>query len=171
MHSKQGFSPIANVDAKILILGSMPSSVSLQQQHYYAHSGNAFWKIISQLLKFSQKLAYNDKLIALKSHRLCLWDVIQSCERQGSLDSQINKKSIICNDFENFFRQYLQITHIFFNGRCAEQEYNRRVLPILSTKFQQIVCTRLPSTSPAMATLSFEKKLAAWQVIKPSLYH
>jgi hypoxanthine-DNA glycosylase len=169
MNTKQGFSTVAHTNAKILILGSMPSAISLDKQRYYAHPRNAFWPIMTQLFQFPENLGYGDQLIALKNQQLSLWDVIQSCERQGSLDSQINKPSIIANNFALFFQQHRQVRHIIFNGRCAEQEYHRRVVPNLATKFQTIPYTRLPSTSPAMASLTFQQKLTQWQIIKCKL--
>jgi double-stranded uracil-DNA glycosylase len=159
-------SPVALADAKVLILGSMPGKLSLAQQQYYAHPRNAFWKIIAHLFGFNSDMRYADKLLALQQHKLALWDVIQSCERQGSLDSNISNASIISNDFAEFFVQHSHIQHIFFNGSCAYQEYHKRVQPRLAEQWQALACTRLPSTSPAMASLTFEQKLSAWSAIK-----
>ena len=160
------FAAIAAADAQVLILGSMPSKLSLAQQQYYAHPRNAFWKIITHLFGFNPNLGYTDKCLALQQHKLALWDVIQSGERQGSLDSNINNTSIISNDFSHFFQQHSQIKHIFFNGSRAEQEYHKRVISQLSEPWQSLACTRLPSTSPAMASLTFEQKLTDWAQIK-----
>lgn len=161
-----GFAAVAQADAEVLILGSMPSQLSLTRQQYYAHPRNAFWKIIAHLLGFNSDVSYADKLRALQQHKLALWDVIQCCERQGSLDSHISNVSIISNDFASFLAQHSQIKHIFFNGSRAYQEYHKRVLPQLPEQWQSLACTRLPSTSPAMASLTFEQKLAAWSQIK-----
>lgn len=157
---------VAQVDARVLILGSMPGKLSLAQQHYYAHPRNAFWKIIAHLFDVDLNASYADKLLALQQYNLALWDVIQSCQRQGSLDSNISNASIISNDFASFFAQHPHIQHIFFNGNCAYQEYHKRVKPQLAGRWQALECTRLPSTSPAMASLTFEQKLSAWSVIK-----
>jgi hypoxanthine-DNA glycosylase len=160
-----GFVAVAQSDAQILILGSMPSQQSLARQQYYAHPRNAFWKIMATLFDFNPDASYADKLLALQHHKLALWDVIQCCERQGSLDSNISNASIISNDFVCFFQQHPQIRHIFFNGGKAYQEYHKRVIPQLPASLQSIACTRLPSTSPAMASLRFEQKLIAWTQI------
>ncbi len=160
------FAAVTQADAQVLILGLMPSQQSLAQQQYYAHPRNAFWKIIASLFDFNPNASYADKLLALQQHKLALWDVIQSCERQGSLDSNITNTSIISNDFASFFSQHPRITHIFFNGNCAYQEYHKRVMPQLSEQWQSLACTRLPSSSPAMAGLTFEQKLIAWSQIK-----
>lgn len=157
---------VASTDAQVLILGSMPGQQSLAQQQYYAHPRNAFWKIIANLFNFNPDVCYADKLLALQQHKLALWDVIQSCERHGSLDSNINNSSIISNNFVDFFSHHSQIKHIFCNGGRAYQEYQQRVKPQLSANLQALSCTRLPSTSPAMASLSFEQKLTAWSEIK-----
>jgi double-stranded uracil-DNA glycosylase len=161
---------IATADVQILILGSMPGQQSLTQQQYYAHPRNAFWKIIARLFGFHPEVSYADKLLALQQHKLALWDVIQNCERQGSLDSRISNASIICNDFAGFFALHPQIKHIFFNGSRAYQEYHKHVTPRLSNTLQSIPCTRLPSTSPAMTSLTFEQKLIVWSEIKQVLY-
>ena len=160
---------IASADAQVLILGSMPGKQSLVRQQYYAHPRNAFWKIIANLFDVNPDVSYTHKLLALQEHKLALWDVIQSCERQGSLDSNISNASIISNDFASFFCQHPQIKHIFFNGSRAYQEYQKCVVPQLSGQWQFLPCTRLPSTSPAMASLNLEQKLAAWTQIKQVL--
>lgn len=161
-----GLAAVARIDAQILILGSMPGELSLARQQYYAHPSNAFWKIMANLFDFNPDDNYANKLLALQQHKLALWDVIQSCERQGSLDSNISNASIISNDFAGFFQQHRQIKHIFFNGSRACQEYQKRVLPQLSEPWKSLIYTRLPSTSPAMASLRFEQKLIAWSAIK-----
>jgi len=157
---------VALTDAQVLILGSMPGQHSLARQQYYAHPRNAFWKIIAHLFDVNPDVSYADKLLALQQHKLALWDVIQRCERQGSLDSNITNASIISNDFASFFAHHPQIQHIFFNGSRAYQEYHKRVMPQLSKQWQSIACTRLPSTSPAMASLTLEQKLTIWAQIK-----
>ncbi|CAG1770130.1 hypothetical protein BAC3_00813 [uncultured bacterium] len=164
MNKLSSFTFVAKTDAQILILGSMPSEQSLAQQQYYAHPRNAFWKIITELFNLPLDLNYQEKRSALTEHKIALWDVIQSCEREGSLDSNI--KSVMTNNFAEFFAQHTDIKHIFFNGSCAYNEYQKRVLPNLAKVWQDLPRTRLPSTSPAMASLTFEEKLTAWQQIK-----
>lgn len=169
MKNLTSLAAVAQADAQVLILGSMPGQQSLAQQQYYAHPRNAFWKIIANLFGFNPDASYADKLLGLQQHKIALWDVIQSCHRQGSLDSKISNTSIISNDFASFFSRQPQITHIFFNGSRAYQEYQQRVKPQLSANLQSLTCTRLPSTSPAMASLTFEQKLIAWSEIKQVL--
>jgi double-stranded uracil-DNA glycosylase len=158
-----GFPPIATSSATILILGSMPSVESLRQHQYYAHKRNAFWRIMAAMLGFDASLSYRERASQLKGNDIALWDVIKTCERSGSLDTKIKNTSIEINDFATFFRKHPHIRKICFNGSMAEQQFRKHVIPILSEEHSaDIVMIRLPSTSPAMATLSFDKKLAAW---------
>ena len=164
------FSPVASDDAKILILGSMPGERSLEMQQYYAHPQNAFWYIVGQLLMLPSGLSYPQRIEQLKHQGIALWDVLMGCRREGSLDSSIENDSIVVNDFEAFYQQHPEIKSVYFNGAKAEQEYRRRVMPQLAERFRQLNTHRLPSTSPAMATLNRDQKLAAWTVILDQLH-
>ena len=166
---KQGFPPIADPQARVLILGSMPSEASLQKQEYYGHPRNAFWKIMAQLFGFEHTASYAQRADALKGHRVAVWDVLQACERQGSLDSAIIDSSITTNNFSDFFHRHEHVRAVFFNGTKAEQEYRKRVMPSLSENQQAMAYIRLPSTSPAMASLSFEEKLSQWAQVQRAL--
>ena len=157
------FAPIADENAEILILGSMPGCASLNANQYYAHKRNAFWRIMSELLKLDAKLSYDARTRALKSARIALWDVIHACERKGSLDANIEPSTLVTNDFPNFFRTHQKIKQVFFNGTKAETCFKQYVLKTLD--FDGISFTRLPSTSPAHAAVSFERKLDAWRLI------
>lgn len=161
MH-KTGFPPIAGTQATTLILGSMPGELSLRKHQYYANRHNAFWRIMASLFGFTHDTPYATRTRILSQHGIALWDVIQRCKRHGSLDSAIDTPSIVANDFVSFYRKHPWIRRVFFNGTKAEQEYRKRVLPGLPDMVSGIVYTRLPSTSPAMAQLSFEQKLAVW---------
>ncbi|MGZ5049713.1 MAG: DNA-deoxyinosine glycosylase [Methylobacter sp.] len=154
------FEPVANPDARILILGSMPGRESLAANQYYAHKRNAFWNIIADVLSFDRDAAYQVRLEALKTAHIALWDVLQSCTRVGSLDAKIDPDSITVNDFPGFFNAHPQIRAVFFNGSTAESAYKRYVLP--SVADTPISYRRLPSTSPAHAALSYAQKLQAW---------
>jgi len=98
---------------------------------------------------------------ALLDNKIALWDVMQACQRQGSLDSAINQQSVVANNFAAFFSTHGQISHVFFNGATAEHTFNRLLLPELASL--NLSSQRLPSSSPAHASLSFTQKLAAWQ--------
>lgn len=155
------FSPIESPDARMLILGSMPGKESLRAGQYYAHPRNAFWGIAGSLAGATPDLPYELRTDRLKSAGIALWDVLASCSRPGSLDSDIVAGSIHPNDFASFFMAHPGITRVFFNGAMAEQCYREYVLP--SVESLHLTYMRLPSTSPAHAALSFEQKLAAWR--------
>jgi len=154
------FAPIADNNAKILILGSMPGQASLIANQYYAHQRNAFWSIMAELLQFDPAAPYAEKTKALQSARIALWDVLQSCKRIGSLDSMIKTDTQTPNDFQSFFSTHKKITHVFFNGGKAESCFNRFVLKKIDSASIQL--SRLPSTSPAHAALSFKHKQTIW---------
>jgi len=163
MRHIQSFPPIEQADARILILGSMPGEASLSAGQYYAHPRNLFWRIMGELLGFDPAAPYSQKAQALKSARIALWDVLRSCRRKGSLDSGIDDESLVPNDFAAFFRQHPRITRVFFNGAKAEACYHKHVCHTIGT--EAIECLRLPSTSPANASIPYESKLEAWQEI------
>lgn len=155
------FEPVADCNAEILILGSMPGQESLAAGQYYANRRNAFWKIMAELLEFDPGCSYEARLHELKTARIALWDVLKSCTRIGSLDASIDNSSITANDFQSFFAAHNRIRAVFFNGAKAESAYRQYVLPSVSAV--PINYKRLPSTSPAHASLSYEQKLQAWR--------
>ena len=151
------FPPIIDEGSQILIIGTMPSVKSLNAGEYYAHPRNAFWKIIAKLyhngVEFSN---FAEKKACVLSHQLALWDNLKFCERNGSLDSNI--KNMIPNDFETLLETHPHICRLIFNGQKSFQIFKKFHLELLE-KYQHFV---LPSTSPANAALSFDKKLAFW---------
>lgn len=160
-----GFPPICGDRPRALVLGSMPGTASLQAQQYYAHPRNAFWPIMQALFGIGADLAYAERCRLLQAHRIALWDVLKGCSRKGSLDSAIVQGSIEPNDLAGLLRDNPSIRAICFNGQMAEKAYLRHVLPGLSGNAADIGLHRLPSTSPANASWSFERKLAAWRVL------
>jgi len=163
MKLSQGFTPIARPDARTLILGSMPGVASLDADQYYAFPRNVFWKIMAELFNAGTDLSYSSRLQILGSNHIALWDVIRSCHRPGSLDSNIAKDGMKTNNFNDFFVQHPQIQRVFFNGQKAASLFEKMVLPGLEGDYEYIT---LPSTSPANAASSYAKKLEAWSVIK-----
>lgn len=159
------FGPIAAKDAQILILGSMPGIKSLQEQQYYAHPRNVFWPIMANLYDFDLSLSYPARCQQLKLHKVAVWDVLKSCRRPGSLDQHIEPDSMVANDFKALLKSYANIQHIFFNGSKAEQVFSQQVLRTL-TSHPNLTYTKLPSTSPAHAAMSFESKLLQWHQIR-----
>jgi hypoxanthine-DNA glycosylase len=161
-----GFLPVATVDARMLILGSLPGPMSLQKQQYYAQPRNAFWLIMGELFGASPDLAYGKRLATLKASRIALWDVCHSAERAGALDADIRHESVVANDFVAFFRKHPRIQCIFFNGQTAAALYRKLVLTELPESLQQIPREVLPSTSPAHAAMRVAQKLERWSVLR-----
>ena len=159
----RSFPPIENPTAHILILGSIPGKESLRAGQYYAHSRNAFWPIMGELVGAAPALPYAARIKKLKSAGIALSDVLASCTRHSSMDADIETGSICANDFAVFFRAHPHIDNVFFNGTMAEQCFRKYVLPTL--KARPLHLQRLPSTSPANASLSYEQKLDAWRII------
>ena len=159
------FSPVCRADARVLVLGSMPGVASLTAGQYYAQPQNVFWQIIEQLYGIDRQAPYAERLEALIAHRVALWDVLKSCQRPGSLDSNIRRSSALPNDFMRFFMRHPQISAVFFNGKTAAELYRRLVLPTLAVRFPDLRYATLPSTSPANAGITPARKLAAWRVV------
>lgn len=159
IHSLQ---PIIDQQSRILILGSIPGKDSLHRQQYYAHPRNAFWPIILKFLGNTPDITYDKRCNLLLANSIAIWDVIGSCVRPTSLDTDINEQSICINDFHQLFADHPAITHILFNGGKAEQSFVHYVQPKLQETAQVQHRQRLPSTSPANAGLSFATKLAIW---------
>ncbi len=144
----------------------MPGKASLAANQYYAHPRNGFWPIISSILGVPSDAPYEKRCRALITQRVALWDVLKTCTRTGSLDSDIVESSIVPNDFETFLSGHPAIATIFFNGAKAEQTYKRHVLPKLPERFARIRLVRLPSTSPANASIPLAVKLQRWKEVR-----
>jgi len=152
------FPPICGENPKILILGSMPGVASLTRQEYYAHAQNAFWKIMFSLL--SDLPVPDDfesrKKLMLENH-IAVWDVLESCEREGSLDSKI--RNGIANPIPQFLDENPLIKAIFFNGKESQKIFVKTFGSTIS-----LPQFSMPSTSPAY-TIKFESKLEVWKSI------
>ncbi len=154
---------MAQADARLLILGSMPGIASLEAGQYYAFPRNVFWKIMGELFAFDPTLDYAMRCHRLTTNKIALWDVLKSCHRPGSLDAAISDTGLKINDFGRFFQHHPHIRHIYFNGKKAASLFSKMVVPHLS--HQTSFCT-LPSTSPAHAAQSYGAKLNAWSIVK-----
>lgn len=144
----------------------MPSVTSLEKQQYYGHPRNVFWRIMAALFNEDKPLNYQQGQQLLQLEGIAIWDVLKSCERQGSLDADINKNSIKINNFIAFFETFTQLRFVFFNGGTAELLYKRNVYPLLPVKYRTLKYAKLPSTSPAYASMCYKDKLAAWAALK-----
>jgi double-stranded uracil-DNA glycosylase len=161
-----GFPPIADAHARVLILGSLPGQVSLRQQQYYAQPRNAFWAIMGRLFDAGPDVPYDERTRRLVKNQVALWDVCAAAHRPGSLDAAIRPASVVPNDFAAFIAAHPQIRLIAFNGAKAAELFRRIVLPGLPDALQALRYETLPSTSPAHASMTLEDKLARWSIIQ-----
>jgi hypoxanthine-DNA glycosylase len=164
-----GFPPIAALDARVLVLGSMPSVASLAKQQYYGHPQNAFWPIMGRLFGARPEMPYDRRKETLCERGVAVWDVLRECHRDGSLDAAICARSEVANDFQSFFERQAGINIVFFNGQKAETAFRRHVLQEVMELRPDLRYVRLPSTSPANAGMSFDEKLAAWRAVADAL--
>lgn len=165
MKTLYSFEPVLSDYARVLILGSMPGTISLLKEQYYSHPRNAFWPIMGDLFGAFPSIPYLKRLNILKTHGICLWDVLRSCERVGSLDSSISHESI--NNFQDLLQKRSGISHVFFNGKKSKQFFEFYVLPELD--YDHLEFTLLPSTSPAHAGMCYQEKLSSWRIIVKTL--
>ena len=149
--------PLIGRGTRLVLLGSFPGAASLAAGQYYAHPRNQFWPLLSALLSEDLvALDYAPRLQRLREHGLGLWDVIAECEREGSLDSAIREARY--NDLGGLRRRAPQLVAVAHNGGESA-----RAMRITGRLGLQVF--RLPSSSPANASWSFERKLAAWRVV------
>lgn len=154
----QSFLPIIPSEPKVLVLGTMPGIASLQQQQYYGHPRNHFWKIISYLYNETEiPNNYDEKIAILMRHKIALWDVLAFCERQGSLDVAI--KNPVPNNINQLLKEQPSISKIIFNGKESRKLFMKH---IKTNDLSHIEFHVVPSTSPAN-TIKFELKLALWR--------
>ena len=156
-HIVHSFEPVYDKDSEILILGTLPSVKSRENNFYYGHKQNRFWKVLATLLKESVPQTIEEKKAMLLAHRIALWDVIQSCDIKGSSDSSI--KNVQPTDI-GMILEKTNMTQIYANGNKAGQLYKRYQFPITG-----IEATVLPSTSPANAAWSLARLCEAWKTI------
>lgn len=154
------FPAVSRADAKILVLGSMPGKASLDAGEYYAHPRNLFWPIMGILTGAHPDLPYENRLLMLQKSGVALWDVLQSCVRPGSLDSDITNE--VPNNLTGFLNDHPHINRICFNGQKAKTAFEQHFPALKNSKRSFML---LPSTSPAHASMTYEQKLEAWKTI------
>lgn len=157
-----GFEPIVGREPRVLVLGTAPSELSLEKGQYYAHPRNDFWRIMERLFSGRAALAYVERVEMLKQAGVALWDVLREADRIGSLDADIKKP--VPNDIAGILRSRPSIRAVFFNGAAAERLFFRYVFAATTDSALRFV--RLPSTSPANASISFALQLAAWDAVR-----
>ncbi len=158
MEKINGLPPVIAPGCRVLLLGSMPGQVSLEKREYYAHPRNDFWPIIFSLLQLPLPFDYQKRQDLILKRGIALWDVLKTCQRNGSSDSSIRAGEL--NDFSTLFNRNNSIRAVFFNGKKAGDLFNTRggYLPRGTNSFY------LPSSSPAH-TISRREKLEAWKRI------
>lgn len=155
----EGLHPISNKNSKILILGSMPGAESLRKQEYYGNPRNLFWKLLAEVTGVEAPYGYTEKQNYLRCHGIALWDMCAVCVRPGSLDSNITEE--IPNDIRSFLVSHPYIKTIACNGGKAYKLFQKYVGDLHNIKI-----LRLPSSSPANASITWEKKVESWRKIK-----
>lgn len=151
------FAPIYNAQSEILILGSLPSVKSRENQFYYGHPQNRFWKVLAALLQCDIPETIAEKKEMLLSHHIAIWDVIKQCDIIGSSDNSI--KNVIANDM-NEILEHANIKAIYANGNKAYELYKKHCYPMCQ---RDII--KLPSTSPANAAYQLPKLTTTWKTI------
>ena len=154
-HIVHSFEPVYDKDSEILILGTLPSVKSRENNFYYGHKQNRFWKVLATLLKEPVPETIEEKKAMLLAHRIALWDVIQSCDIKGSSDSSI--KNVVPTDLRAIVKDS-NVKRIFCNGKTSGtyfQKYQQKELGIEAEV--------LPSTSPANAAYSVERLVEIWK--------
>jgi len=160
----RGFPPIADANARVLILGSLPGQRSIDAGEYYAHPRNAFWPVIEQLFGIPAAAAYAERVSGLKQCGVAVWDVLHASQRRGSLDSAIDTVAAEANGIAAFLAAHRRVRLVCFNGQKAAQLYQRLVVPEL--REPQAETAILPSTSPAHAAMPFAQKLDNWRIVQ-----
>lgn len=157
------FPPLYDETSQILILGSFPSVKSREQQFFYGHKQNRFWKVMASVLSCPVPETIEEKKVMLISHHVAVWDVIGSCNITGSSDASI--QDVVPNDLSPIFEQ-AQIRAVYANGSKSFELYQKYIYPQNGRKI-----VKLPSTSPANAAFSLEKLVEEWKVIKEQLFY
>lgn len=150
-------SPVYDSESRILILGSFPSVKSREQQFFYGHKQNRFWRVLAQVLDCAVPENIEQKRDMLLAHHIAVWDVIASCEITGSSDASI--RDVVPNDLSCIL-SHADIRAIYTNGAKGHQLYKKYIFPVNGRE-----AFLLPSTSPANAGYSLERLVEAWKVI------
>ncbi|MBQ9148987.1 MAG: DNA-deoxyinosine glycosylase [Oscillospiraceae bacterium] len=150
--------PVFDSRSRVLILGSFPSVRSREAGFFYGHPQNRFWKVLAAVFGREVPATIPEKRALLLDEGVALWDVIASCEIEGSADSSI--RNVAVNDLSRIL-EAAEITEIFVNGKTAQRYYDRYLRPLTG---RAAVC--LPSTSPANAAWTLERLVKAWEIVK-----
>lgn len=150
---------------RLLVLGSMPGTASLQAQRYYAHPRNLFWPMVERYLGIPTSLSYDERLADLKRQGVALWDVLERCERKGSLDGAISRASEVPNAIPALLAQHPELGAIALNGQRAADSFRRHLEDECRRIRPALHIHRLPSTSPANQSIPLAQREQAWAVL------
>lgn len=161
------FPPQVGAGCRVLVLGTAPSLRSLALQQSYAHPQNLFWPFMGELYGAGPELPYGERVARLHRNGVGIWDVLECCERPGSLDSAIRVDSEVPNDIPALLERYPTIGVLALNGAKALQVFRRRIEPAIDpARREKLVILALPSTSPANASIPRTQKLARWRAMR-----
>lgn len=160
-HVEHGFVPIFDENSEILILGTLPSVKSRENQFYYGNAQNRFWRLLAALFDEDVPTTIDGKKAFLYRNHVAIWDVISSCDIIGSSDSSI--KNVVLADIAGLLKQ-TNIKRVFANGNLAKKLYDQYAFPLTGVE-----AVKLPSTSPANAQYNLEKLIKNWQIICKSI--
>lgn len=163
----ESFPPQIGDGCRVLILGTVPSVRSLALRQSYAHAQNLFWPLMGEMFDAGPELDYAERIQRLHRCGIGIWDVLASCERSGSLDSAIVRSTEVPNDIDGLLADHPSIAAIALNGGHAQRAFRRLVLPRISVMRRgSIRLLDLPSTSPANASISLQRKRDSWAVLR-----
>jgi hypoxanthine-DNA glycosylase len=151
------FEPYVPMDVKVLILGSFPSIKSFEENFYYAHPQNQFWRLLASVYDEETPQSIEQKSSFLEKYKIALWDMVASCERENSLDT--NLKNIKVNDIEGFLKGHPTIKKVCFTGKTSQKLYDKNFSHL------NILTYYLPSPSPAYRAMKFEEKTQIYKNI------
>ena len=160
-HVIHDFEPVYNAESEILILGTLPSVKSRENNFYYGHPQNRFWKVLACLFDEQVPNTVEEKKAFLYRNHIAIWDVIESCDIIGSSDSSI--KNVVVADIRSLLDK-TEIKAVFANGNLAKKLYDQYAFTLTG-----IEAVKLPSTSPANAQYSLEKLTKNWEIICKSI--
>lgn len=162
----ESFPPQVAAGCRLLLLGTAPSVASLAKRQSYAHPHNLFWPFMGELYGAGPELPYATRLARLQALGIGIWDVLERCERPGSLDSGIVAASEVANDIPGLLRAHPGIAAIALNGAKALQVFTRRIAPAIDADaMARLAVVALPSTSPANASIPRAAKLERWRAL------
>jgi TDG/mug DNA glycosylase family protein len=165
-HQVESFPPQVGPGCALLVLGTVPSLRSLALRQSYGHRHNLFWPFMGELFDAGPELPYAERIARLHRRGIGIWDVLERCERPGSLDSSIVRASEVANDIPGLLAVHPTIRAIALNGGKAQASFRRHIVPRLDAgQRARVTLLDLPSTSPANASMSRAAKFARWRAM------